>query len=213
MKEFSISNKGSARIFKNRILERLTRTHFIFPVLLFYSGSALSVAAGLQYSGLPWWEMLYMFPVGWLVFTLVEYAIHRFLFHFEATTEKQKKLKRSIHGVHHEYPRDKDRLVMPPLISLALALFFFLLFKWIVLEAVWYVYAGFLSGYSTYLIIHYAIHRYRPPRNFLGYLWKHHSLHHYYSDEAAFSVSFPLWDWFFGTMPERNSGSKQSPPE
>jgi 4-hydroxysphinganine ceramide fatty acyl 2-hydroxylase len=201
MREYKISNHGSGQVFKNPVMEWLTRTHFLFPVILYFSLAGVCIAYAIFFTELKIWKLVYMFPLGLLTFTLVEYLIHRFLFHFEAKTEKQQKLKYSIHGVHHEFPKDKDRLVMPPVLSVVLAVLFFYFFKLIADNYVWLFYPGFLAGYSTYLLIHYSVHRYRPPRNFLKYLWKHHSLHHYKSEDMAFSVSFPLWDHVFGTMP------------
>ncbi|MBL0098047.1 MAG: sterol desaturase family protein [Bacteroidetes bacterium] len=65
------------------------------------------------------------------------------------------------------------------------------------------VFRGFAGGYSFYLLIHYAVHRYRPPKGILKFWWTHHALHHYKSDDAAFAVSNPFWDYLFGTMPNR----------
>lgn len=59
---------------------------------------------------------------------------------------------------------------MPPLISIGLAVLFYLLFRLLAGDYVWLFFPGFLAGYSTYLVIHYAVHRYKPPRNFLKYL-------------------------------------------
>ncbi len=201
MTEFRISNKGTTQLFNNKILERLTRTSFIVPVFMFYTIALGCIIYAAWKTDVNMLELLYLFPLGLFVFSLVEYLIHRFLFHFTPANEKQARIKYSVHMVHHEYPRDKDRLAMPPLLSITVALIFFFLFWPVLGERVWLFFPGFTSGYSTYLIIHYAIHRFRPPSNFLRYLWKHHSLHHYKSDDYAFSVSLPIWDIIFGTMP------------
>jgi sterol desaturase/sphingolipid hydroxylase (fatty acid hydroxylase superfamily) len=97
---------------------------------------------------------------------------------------------------------------MPPVISIFLSAFFYELFFLTMGKPGWIFFAGFVAGYSTYLIIHYAVHSLRPPDNFLKYLWKHHSLHHYSSVNTAYSVSFPLWDILFGTMPAKNTERK-----
>lgn len=201
MKDVRISNSGTGRLFKSGLLESLTRTNFLFPVIFYYAaavGCLLYALLRLEHDS---WYNWILLPCGMLTFTLVEYLLHRFVFHFRAETPKEQKLKYTIHGVHHAFPKDKDRLVMPPIISVGVALLFWIFFYTLTGEFVWYLFSGFLAGYSTYLIIHYSVHRYRPPRNFLKILWRHHSLHHYYSDDVAFSVSFPLWDWIFGTMP------------
>lgn len=202
MRSHKISNKGTDKLFRNAILESLTRTNFLFPVIL-YLVAALSILYYAYGHNIHFfWNVLVWFPLGILIFSLTEYLIHRFLFHFEAKNETETALKYKIHGVHHAYPRDKDRLAMPPVISILLALLFYFLFKGLLSEEVLLFFPGFLSGYSIYLIIHYAVHRYRPPRNFLKILWTHHALHHYKDEHSAFGVSMPLWDYIFRTLPQ-----------
>jgi 4-hydroxysphinganine ceramide fatty acyl 2-hydroxylase len=210
MKDFKISNKGTTTIFENPVLERLSRTHFAVPVTLYYLASASCLAIAFSNDSISFGQVLWMFPTGLIAFSLVEYLIHRFLFHFNATTEKQQALQYNIHGVHHAFPRDKDRLVMPPLLSIVLAAAFYYLFQWLFADYGLLFFAGFIAGYSTYLVIHYAVHALKPPRNFLKMFWRHHSLHHYAATDAAFSVSFPFWDYLFGTMPEMNNDEKNS---
>lgn len=197
MARAAISNQGTKVLFSNHLLERLTRTHFLFPVILFYALSVLMMLIALLFIHYGILIAISLFISGVFAFTLTEYLIHRFLFHFNATTEKEKKVQYIIHGVHHEFPKDKDRLVMPPAVSLLLAVFFFLGYLLLMKEMAFPFFSGFCFGYSTYLIIHYSVHRYRPPKNFLRILWKHHALHHYREDEGNYSVSFPFWDFVF----------------
>ncbi len=202
MKDFKIDNKGSRTIFNNHLLERLTRTHFAFPVILYYTigfgclGYSISLTEIQLLSN--WW----LFPIGMLSFTLLEYVIHRFVFHFKTTTHFEEKIQYYMHGVHHEFPRDKDRLVMPPVLSIVISFLFWGVFQVAFGAKGWILFGGFISGYSSYLLIHYALHAMRPPANFLKYLWKHHSLHHYSEKGAAYAVSLPVWDYVFGTMPD-----------
>ncbi|QQR94405.1 MAG: sterol desaturase family protein [Bacteroidota bacterium] len=166
MENRKISNKGSATLFQNRLLERLTRTTFYFPVILFLLvGVATALYCYLSLK-INVFIIVALFVAGLFAFTLVEYLIHRFVFHFNASTPGQELLKYKIHGVHHHFPKDKDRLAMPPFMSLTLAVLFFLLYKWLFGNYGSALFSGFVSGYSVYLIIHYAVHRYRQPRNF-----------------------------------------------
>jgi sterol desaturase/sphingolipid hydroxylase (fatty acid hydroxylase superfamily) len=209
MRSYEVKNKGTTSLFRNRFLEALTRTHFAIPVTLYF---VISIALLIYAGGRPeieFWRLSYMFPLGLLTFSLVEYAIHRWVFHFHAVTEKQLALKYKAHGVHHEFPRDKDRLVMPPVLSVLVALIFYGFFSMLTGKYVLLFFPGFLSGYSTYLLIHYAVHRYRPPANFLKFLWTHHALHHYKSEDAAFGVSNPFWNYLFGTMPSMDDPSRK----
>ena len=54
---------------------------------------------------------------GYLFWTISEYAIHRFVFHFEPEKGIGARLHWIIHGVHHDHPNDPLRLVMPPSVS------------------------------------------------------------------------------------------------
>jgi len=142
------------------------------------------------------------FLLGLAFFTFVEYIVHRWLYHIAPSTPKRERLQYVMHGLHHEQPRDKSRLAMPLIMSLSVASLLMVLFRWVGGPIGLPFGAGFLLGYATYLFVHYCVHAFRPPRNFLRVLWKHHHLHHYASDDKAFGVSSPLWDWVFGTMPE-----------
>jgi 4-hydroxysphinganine ceramide fatty acyl 2-hydroxylase len=201
MRSYKISNKGTISLFNNKLLEALTRTNFLFPLLLYFLLSIAMIIYNIYQQRADLFEMIWCIPAGILFFTLIEYIIHRFVFHFDAKNEKQEAIKFKMHGVHHAYPRDKERLAMPPVISICLALIFYGLFKLILGHYVYYFFPGFLSGYSIYLLIHYSIHRFRPPRNFLKILWTHHALHHYKDENAAYGVSMPLWDYVFKTLP------------
>lgn len=193
----NISNSGTKVLFGNRLLEQLTRTNFWFPVILFYAISLLMLLISLTFFKAGIIRQLLLFIGGITAFTLTEYLIHRFLFHFNATSENQRKIQYLIHGVHHEFPKDKDRLVMPPMVSILLAVIFFLFYRLLMQESAYLFFSGFCFGYSTYLIIHYSVHRFKPPKGFLRILWKHHALHHYREDEGNYSVSLPFWDFVF----------------
>jgi sterol desaturase/sphingolipid hydroxylase (fatty acid hydroxylase superfamily) len=103
--------------------------------------------------------------------------------------------------VHHEYPKDKGRLAMPPLVSVALALGLLYGFYQLIGEYTYAFLPGFIMGYAAYLFVHFAVHAYQPPKNFLKILWVNHGIHHYKDNNKAFGVSSPLWDIVFGTMP------------
>ena len=157
---------------------------------------------GFSYKEIPIGKLALYFFFGMLAWTLVEYIIHRFVFHFISDNPKTQRVIYKLHGIHHEYPRDRERLFMPPVPSLIVAAFFFgieyLLFGWNVLG----FFSGFLFGYLLYGSMHYAIHAFTPP-GFLKALWRNHHLHHYKYPEKGFGVSSVIWDHIFGTIPPK----------
>lgn len=207
----SAGDKG--RIFKSDALEALTRTHIAVPLGLFWTAGALSLWWSMDRLGVRWSTAVVFFLCGALFFTLIEYCMHRFMYHIPGTTEKRKRFQYVIHGVHHDHPRDKSRLALPPVVSVVLAVLFIGLFRLVMGENGFAFGGGFLFGYSTYLGVHYMVHMYKPPKNFFSILWKHHNLHHYVGDDGAFGVSSPLWDHVLGTMPndpKRKAAAKEN---
>ena len=204
-------NKG--RIFQSDLLESLTRTHIAIPLSLFWTAGALTLWYSVARVNVSWTTAVVFFVCGSLFFTLIEYVMHRFMYHIPATTEKRKRFQYVIHGVHHDHPRDKTRLALPPAVSIVLAVLFIALFRMVMGLNGFAFGGGFLFGYSTYLLVHYCVHMYKPPKNFLSILWKHHNLHHYVGDDGAFGVSSPLWDHVLGTMPadpKRKAAAKEN---
>lgn len=200
----SIPNKKELEktLFKNPILEKLTHTHAAVPITMYLLSGASLLIYGAYYNYTSLVDGVSLFLVGLLFFTLIEYVMHRFIFHMEPTTQMKKDITHKFHGVHHHHPKDKSRLAMPPIISVILASSFFFLFKFIMNDYSYAFTAGFLTGYALYLGVHYMIHAMHPPKNFLKVLWIHHSIHHYRDDTKAFGVSSPLWDFIFRTMPD-----------
>ena len=204
-----IKHTGAGKIFENRVLEKLTRTHALIPVSIFYIVAVVLLVMDINNKWTSPVNMAAYFASGILFWTLFEYLAHRFIFHMDTTSKLKKKVQYTFHGVHHEYPRDKQRLAMPPVLSVVLSGVLIAVFRLVFNEPGFAFAAGFLSGYASYLLIHFSIHSRIPPTNFLGKLWMHHSIHHYKDDGAAFGVSSPLWDIVFGTIPENMPGTKK----
>jgi sterol desaturase/sphingolipid hydroxylase (fatty acid hydroxylase superfamily) len=198
--------KGTKKLFKNPILEKLSRTHIAIPLIIFavYTGGLLYW--NITHTSLTLIQTLGLFVVGALSFSWVEYMVHRHVFHMKTFSEAREKLQYTMHGVHHEFPKDKDRLAMPPVLSITIATVLLLIFRVVLGDMVFAFLPGFLVGYALYLAVHYMVHAYQPPKNFLKALWVNHGIHHYKDGEIVFGVSSPLWDYIYGTMREHKKG-------
>jgi sterol desaturase/sphingolipid hydroxylase (fatty acid hydroxylase superfamily) len=201
-------NKGTQKLFQNPVLEKLSRTHIAVPLTIFsvYAGALL--VWSVTHTSLSASTTFGLFVVGLLAFTWVEYVTHRFVFHMKTYNEVRAKLQYMIHGIHHEYPKDKDRLAMPPLLSVVIATILLLLFRVVMGDFVFAFLPGFLVGYAAYLGVHYMVHAFAPPKNFLKRLWINHGTHHYKNGEMIYGVSSPLWDYIYGTMTEKKLSTK-----
>lgn len=197
-------NKGTKRLFENPVLEKLSRTHISAPLIIFFTYAGGLLYWSVTHTSLSILTTIGMFFLGMFAFTWVEYLVHRYVFHMATYNKFREKLQYTMHGVHHEYPKDKDRLAMPPLLSITLATILLLLFRLLMGDFAFSFLPGFLVGYALYLSIHYMVHAYPPPKNFLRALWINHGIHHYKDGEIVFGVSSPLWDYIYGTMGKKN---------
>lgn len=196
-----ISNKDeTVRMFENAFLERLTRIHYSVPLFLFIPVIIYSLYRAIWIDHINDLSLAGYILLGLFVWTLTEYVMHRFVFHWMPPGKLGERMHFVFHGVHHDYPSDSKRLVMVPTISIPLATLFFFLFKLILGPVnVFPFFIGFLSGYLFYDMVHYAIHHYNFKSKFWLDLKHHHMLHHYKDMDNGYGVSSKFWDLIFRT--------------
>jgi dihydroceramide fatty acyl 2-hydroxylase len=194
--------KASPPMFQSRLLDRFTRVHPVVPVLIYAPVIVVMLVLAVQRDG--WAATLGLVLVGYVLWTLFEYWLHRVVFHFEPEDGWGAKLHWMIHGVHHDHPNDPLRLVMPPAASIPLAI--------IVVGAIFVIFgsahgpavsAGFLLGYIVYDEVHYALHHHNPSTRLGRRLRELHMRHHFQDDEKGFGISAPYWDVVFRTFSGR----------
>jgi len=196
-------------MFDSALLDRLSRVHPVVPPLLF--GPVIAVLFGLGQEGTPAVEVIAVITGGWFFWTLLEYWMHRGVFHFEPEQGLAARLHWIIHGVHHDHPNDPMRLVMPPSVSVPLAAVFFGLFVLVLGIPTAHLFgAGFLAGYLAYDMTHYHLHHHKARTRLGKLLYELHMRHHFQDDTRGFGVSAPFWDYAFGT-PQRRRGSRLTP--
>lgn len=195
MKKSYVSNsEDSIQLFKNNWMNALSKVHFTVPLFIFIPAicwfSYLSISKGLGLVNF----VIYFF-MGLIVWTITEYLLHRYIFHYHPSSDWGKKLHFIFHGIHHDYPRDKMRLVMPPSASIPLAAAFYFLFSFVFEDKSHLAFfSGFLLGYLIYDMMHYAMHHYNFKSGVFKRIKQHHMLHHYQDENKGYGVSSSLWD-------------------
>lgn len=198
--------RASPPMFESRLLDALSRVHPAVPILIFLPAIALFFAWGLSLTSVP--VAIGLFAVGYALWTLFEYWLHRIVFHFEPEEGVGARFHWIIHGVHHDHPNDPMRLVMPPAVSIPLAAAVFGLI-WLIAGHDWApgIAAGFFAGYLVYDMMHYYLHHFRPRGRLGRILRERHMRHHFQDDTKGFGISAPYWDEIFRTSPR----SRRSP--
>jgi dihydroceramide fatty acyl 2-hydroxylase len=203
MKDYQRHTAG--RMFENEFLERASKVHpstpflFYIPLLVCLEGRALlthhtSVVTSLV-----------AIPLGMMTWQLMEYAIHRYFFHWDGGNSRfWRKVHDISHGYHHLYPDDSNRLVMPLGASIPLGIVVAGLLALIRQPEFTIPYfVGIVSGYLLYDFLHWASH-YRTPKTAWGKaLRAHHMAHHFAVHDKNFGISHRWVDALFGTLRRR----------
>ncbi|KAL4856597.1 Dihydroceramide fatty acyl 2-hydroxylase FAH2 [Chlorella vulgaris] len=163
------TSRAKARFFASDSLEALTHVKWFVPVgcLVFM----------VVITGVALWQ-------------LIEYSIHRFLFHAMPASPLTIVAHFLMHGNHHKCPCDIDRLVFPPLPAcLPASVIYGTLRAFLSQACASGVFAGVLVGYVAYDCMHYLMHSGR----LRGRLRTRH-IHHHFDDNVAYGISSPLLD-------------------
>jgi dihydroceramide fatty acyl 2-hydroxylase len=199
--------KEPIRLFKSDFLEFFTHIHPAVVLVIWTPVVAYCLAVAIRPGSASPLGLTLGFLAGLFLWTFAEYTLHRFVFHFPPRTPRQERLVFLFHGIHHAQPQCKTRLVMPPAVSIPLALLFYGVFHLVLATllgipaGVAPTFAGFVAGYLVYDMTHYATHHFPMRRGFLRFLKRYHMQHHYKTPTERFGVSSPLWDIVFDTMP------------
>uniref|UniRef100_H0Z7G1 Fatty acid 2-hydroxylase n=1 Tax=Taeniopygia guttata TaxID=59729 RepID=H0Z7G1_TAEGU len=209
------------RLFHSDFLEFLSKTawYVVFmvwtPVVLYLSWvSYTSLAQGntrlfssftTEYSiPVHKYYFPFIFLLGMILWSLLEYLIHRFVFHMKppASNYYLITLHFLLHGQHHKSPFDSSRLVFPPVPAALVIGFFYGVLRLLLPEVLGLsVFVGGLCGYVIYDMMHYYLHYGSPKKGtYLYGLKAYHVKHHFEHQKSGFGISTRFWDYPFGTL-------------
>lgn len=190
------------RLFENDILEILTKTPWWLIPIAWIPMSWLCIAM----HNFTWESSGPLLVVGFISWTLVEYLLHRFLFHSEDSWLPNHPMVLVVHffvhGIHHAFPQDRLRLVFPVLLGwmIGYTCVFTPMNLFLASDTSLPVMAGIIIGYICYDEMHYFLHFSSPKGGYLRYLKKYHMQHHYKNGQEGFGVSSTFWDHVFKTL-------------
>jgi dihydroceramide fatty acyl 2-hydroxylase len=200
-KNFVSLKDETVQMFENPFLEWCSRIHWTYPLIIWIPVVVVCLIHAVVNFDTSFITIFLFFILGISSWTLIEYIMHRFVFHYQPTSPFGEKVHFLMHGVHHDYPNDSKRLVMPPLLSLIIAVPFFIGFYYGLDKSAssFAAFAGIVFGYLIYDMMHYALHHSKWQNKVFEKLKKHHMAHHYQHPDAGFGVSSFFWDIVFST--------------
>src|SRR4051812_33881643 len=90
------------RIFKNPVLEQFTYVHPLLPIALWGPMIAYWFGSGLWTQEESLRHSVVLAAAGFIIWTISEYALHRWVFHFKPNGAFQERIAFLIHGIHHD---------------------------------------------------------------------------------------------------------------
>lgn len=189
------------KLFENRWLEKLTVIAvpgFLalwavgLPLIAWRAWSVTGAAPGLL-------QLLALVAGGLLLWTLTEYVLHRFVFHWRPASALMEQLVFIMHGNHHAVPDDPLRNLMPPMVSVPVGGLVWAGLVGIAGPAGNWLFLGWMSGYVAYDLVHYACHQWPMKGRLARMLKTHHMHHHHMREEGNFAITGMMWDRLFRT--------------
>lgn len=204
-----IVSKEGPRFFKSDFWEFLTRNEWYvipliwLPVVCWYTSKSFKMGHTLP-------QIAIILLMGIFVWSLLEYTLHRFLFHIKTKSYWGNTLHYLLHGCHHKHPQDGLRLVFPPTATAILLVPFWHFVKLISTPTVApALFGGGLLGYVMYDVTHYYLHHGQPRSEVPKNLKKYHLNHHFRIQNKGFGITSSVWDKVFGTYPRSKSVEKE----
>lgn len=209
IKKFVSNKDESPVIFQNPLFEKLSKVYWFVPLLIYTPIISFLIITNIPNSKNGLISAVVYVIFGLIFWTLTEYLLHRFVFHYHPRSNIGKRIHWTFHGVHHDYPNDSLRLVMPPSVSLPLsALFYFVFSLTIPFPSNRLFFSGFMIGYLAYDTMHYAFHHFTFRNKILLALKSHHMKHHYQDPDKGYGVSSAIWDIIFKTDYSKKNNTK-----
>jgi dihydroceramide fatty acyl 2-hydroxylase len=208
MKDYVRNQRG--RMFESNFFEFFSKVHpitpFAFWIPLAVIGLGYSISVGLTTP----MNLLVMLPLGYVTWQLMEYFIHKKIFHWLGNGPFTRRMHDILHGFHHKYPDDDTRLVMPLSVSIGATLFFgsllYLVGRHDLTIPYW---GGVLFGYLWYDFLHWSTHFRKPLTNWGKKLRAHHMSHHFADSESNFGISHMWIDVVLGTLKKKAAGERE----
>jgi sterol desaturase/sphingolipid hydroxylase (fatty acid hydroxylase superfamily) len=152
-------------------------------------------------------HILLFFGLGVFTWTLLEYLLHRFLFHIQLPIKnpRTRDMVNGSHLLHHASPRDRNKILVHPLYGLVVSALLYGLLYAVFLNAasVALLLTGIWAGFLYYEAVHYRVHFSLSGSGLVARQRRPHFYHHFTNNKECFGVTTPLWDYVFGTTAGR----------
>jgi len=203
-----VLNSLPAAELRRRQEARKARRRFYPSTALYTAYGALMLVLGLR-SGRPGTAIAY-FAGGFVLWTLVEYLVHRFVLHgrFPEGDNVYRRFTHKyfdpLHWEHHARPWDGNHVNGTLKDTLHFAIVFAVVAAFFPLATGPMLVAGLMVAYVCEEWVHHSVHFYRFENRYFRYIRRHHLYHHSPKGmEVGFGLTNGFWDIVWDTrIPE-----------
>ncbi len=207
MRDYVRNQRG--RMFESEFFEFFSKVHPAAPFVFWIPIGLGTLAYALLTDTTTLALTVTMAPVGFFTWQILEYFIHKKIFHWLGVGPISRRFHDIVHGFHHKYPDDDTRLVMPLAVSIGLAV--------IIVTGLYFMgrpdftipfWTGLLSGYLFYDFMHWSTHFRTPINEWERKIRAHHMAHHFADPDMNFGISHMWIDRLLGTMKKSSHSAK-----
>ena len=183
-----------------------------FTPFYFYTAVVLGLGVAVAWAGSFSWTVAPLLTIGLVSWSVFEYIMHRFIFHYDARSRLGRKFLYHAHVAHHENATAQNGISSSLILGIPIGVAYWLL-AWVAtgswVPASW-LFIGLATGFFGYKWVHFQCHH-RHSRSWpLRYLRHYHLLHHYKTPGLRFGVTSPCLDFVFGTFRALSPGPRLS---
>ena len=185
-----VGQRETMAFFKLEQSKALYHADFVlYGIAITALATFLTVASPRQ----QWLETISFVVLGLISWTVIEYALHRYILHVLQPF-------RHWHTLHHRRP--KALIFAPTILSTSLITTLIFL-PALLVDGLWHACAltlGIVTGYFTFAVTHHAIHHWNFDNEWLRKRKRWHAVHHHYNEQfGCYGVTSTFWDHVFGS--------------
>lgn len=141
-----------------------------------------------------------MLGIGFGTWNVLEYIMHRFIFHNHTLPRKVYRYLGNGHRGHHRHPNRFKKFFLPATLTVPISLLCLVGYiSMLGLQSSVWCYTGLIIGLYSYELMHYLAHYGTSKLKFLRYMRKHHLSHHFADSHSNYMVSNPVLDMVLTT--------------
>lgn len=171
----------------------LTALFFVVPLVLFW-------LFRMDFNSISKLNTFFLILAGFIQWSLLEYLLHRFLFHWRPKNIIVRNAVESIHIYHHRNIKDQEVITSGPVFAIFWSCINFSILNLLTLSLNQsaHIMFGLTIAYYAYEWIHYLVHHKNFNSGPMKYLQDYHLLHHE-RWHGNYGQTSPLWDMLLGT--------------